>query len=251
VNDNVMELLIMLDAFRRASARRITAVLPYYGYARQDRKDQPRVPITAKLLANIITEAGADRILTMDLHAQQIQGFFDIPVDHLYAYPVISSYFRQKGLKDVTVVSPDVGGIKMARAYAKGLNADLAIVDKRRTGPTEVEAMNLIGEVKGRTVILPDDMIATAGSLVEAVNALVKFGAKDIYACCTHAILSGNAVEKLQKSVLKEVVITDTIPLPPEKRIDKIKVLPVAPLLGEAIQRIHNEESISSLFNDL
>jgi ribose-phosphate pyrophosphokinase len=251
VNDNVMELLIILDAFRRASARRITAVLPYYGYARQDRKDQPRVPITAKLLANIITEAGADRVLTMDLHAQQIQGFFDIPVDHLYAFPVLASYFRKKKLKNLTLVSPDVGGIKMARAYAKALDADLAIVDKRRSGPNEVEAMNLIGEVKGRTVLIPDDMIATGGSLVEAVNALVKFGAADIYASCTHAILSGNAVEKLQKSVLKEVVITDTIPLPPEKRIDKIKVLPVAPLLGEAIMRIHNEESISSLFNDL
>jgi len=251
VNDNVMELLIILDAFRRASARRITAVLPYYGYARQDRKDQPRVPITAKLMANIITEAGADRILTMDLHAQQIQGFFDIPVDHLYAFPVISSYIRKKKLKNLTIVSPDVGGIKMARAYAKSLNADLAIVDKRRSGPNEVEAMNLIGEVKGRTVLIPDDMIATGGSLVEAVNALVKFGAGDIYASCTHAILSGNAVQNLQKSVLKEVVITDTIPLPPEKRVAKITVLPVAPLLGEAILRIHNEESISSLFNDL
>ncbi len=251
VNDNVMELLIILDAFRRASARRITAVLPYYGYARQDRKDQPRVPITAKLLANIITEAGADRVLTMDLHAQQIQGFFDIPVDHLYAFPVICSHFKKKKLKNLTVVSPDVGGIKMARAYAKGLNADLAIVDKRRTGPSEVEAMNLIGEVKGRTVLIPDDMIATGGSLVEAVNALVKFGAGDIYASCTHAILSGNAVQNLQKSVLKEVVVTDTIPLPPDKRTSKIKVLPVAPLLGEAIMRIHNEESISSLFNDL
>ena len=251
VNDNVMELLIILDAFRRASARRITAVLPYYGYARQDRKDQPRVPITAKLMANIITEAGADRVLTMDLHAQQIQGFFDIPVDHLYAFPVIASHFRKKKIKNLTIVSPDVGGIKMARAYAKTLNADLAIVDKRRSGPNEVEAMNLIGEVKGRNVLIPDDMIATGGSLVEAVNALVKFGAADIYASCTHAILSGNAVKNLEKSVLKEVVITDTIPLPPEKRIPKIKVLPVAPLLGEAILRIHNEESISSLFNDL
>jgi len=251
VNDNVMELLIILDALKRASARRVTAVLPYYGYARQDRKDQPRVPITAKLLANIITVAGAHRILTMDLHAQQIQGFFDIPVDHLYAFPVIASYFKKKKLKDLTVVSPDVGGIKMARAYAKALDADLAIVDKRRSGPNDVEAMNLIGEVKGRTVLIPDDMIATGGSLVEAVNALVKFGAKDIYASCTHAILSGNAVEKLGKSVLKEVVVTDTIPLPSEKRIPKIKVLPVGPLLGEAILRIHHEESISSLFNDL
>ncbi len=250
VNDNVIELLIMLDAFKRASARRITSVLPYYGYARQDRKDQPRVPITAKLMANIITVAGTNRVLTMDLHAQQIQGFFDIPVDHLYAYPVLSGYFRKKKLKDLTVVSPDVGGIKMARAYAKGLGADLAIVDKRRTGPNEVEAMNLIGEVKNRTVLIPDDIIATGSSLVEAVNALVKFGAGDIYACCTHAILSGNAVQKLQKSALKEIVVTDTIPLPPEKRVDKIKVLTVAPLLGEAIMRIHNERSISTLFDD-
>jgi ribose-phosphate pyrophosphokinase len=250
VNDNVMELLIILDAFRRASARRITAVLPYYGYARQDRKDQPRVPITAKLMANIITVAGADRILTMDLHAQQIQGFFDIPVDHLYAFPVISGYFKKKKLKDLTIVSPDVGGIKMARAYAKGLRADLAIVDKRRSGPNEVEAMNLIGEVKNRTVLVTDDMISTGGSLVEAVNALVKFGAKEIYASCTHAILSGNAVQNLQKSALKEIVVTDTIPLPPEKRIGKITVLPVAPLLGEAIMRIHNEQSISSLFDN-
>jgi ribose-phosphate pyrophosphokinase len=251
VNDNVMELLIMQDAFRRASARRITAVLPYYGYARQDRKDQPRVPITAKLLANIITEAGADRALTMDLHAQQIQGFFDIPVDHLYASPVILGYFKKKKLKNLTVVSPDVGGIKMARAYAKGLGADLAIVDKRRSGPNEVEAMNLIGEVKGRTVLIADDMISTGGSLVEAVNALVKFGAKEVYASCTHAILSGNAVEKLEKTALKEIVVTDTIPIPLEKRIKKITILTVAPLLGEAIQRIHNEASISSLFNDL
>jgi ribose-phosphate pyrophosphokinase len=250
VNDNVIELLIMLDAFKRASARRVTSVLPYYGYARQDRKDQPRVPITAKLMANIITVAGTNRVLTMDLHAQQIQGFFDIPVDHLYAYPVLSGYFRKKNLKDLTVVSPDVGGIKMARAYAKGLGADLAIVDKRRTGPNEVEAMNLIGEVKNRTVLIPDDIIATGSSLVEAVNALVKFGAGDIYACCTHAILSGNAVQKLQKSALKEIVVTDTIPLPPEKRVDKIKVLTVAPLLGEAILRIHNERSISTLFDD-
>ncbi len=251
VNDNVIELLIMIDAFRRASARRITAVLPYYGYARQDRKDQPRVPITAKLMANIITVAGADRILAMDLHAQQIQGFFDIPVDHLYAYPVIANYIRQKNLKDLMIVSPDVGGIKMARTFAKGLGADLAVVDKRRSGPNEVEAMNLIGEVKGRTVLIPDDMISTGGSMVEAVNALMKFGAKEVYACCTHGILSGNAVEKLQNSPLKEIVITDTIPLPPEKKVSKIKILPVAPLLGEAIMRIHNEESISSLFDDV
>jgi ribose-phosphate pyrophosphokinase len=250
VNDNVVELLILIDAFRRASARRITVVIPYYGYARQDRKDQPRVPITAKLMANIITVAGADRILTMDLHAQQIQGFFDIPVDHLYAYPIIANYFKEKKLKNLTVVSPDVGGIKMARAYAKGLGADLAIVDKRRNGPQEVEAMNLIGEVQGRTVIIPDDIIATGASLEEAVHALIKFGAQDIYASCTHAILSGEAINRIQESPLKEVVVTDTIPLPIEKQIGKITVLSTAPLLGEAILRIHNEQSISSLFDD-
>jgi len=248
VNENMMELLIMMDAFRRASARRITVVVPYYGYARQDRKDQPRVPITAKLVANLITVAGADRLLTMDLHAQQIQGFFDIPVDHLYAFPVLSQHFLKKRIPNLTITSPDVGGIKMARAYAKMLNAELAVVDKRRFGPKDVEAMNLIGDVKGRNVLIPDDMISTGGSLVEAVQALVRFGAKDIYACCTHAILSGNAVEKLQKSVLKEVVVTDTIPLAPEKRSGKIKVLSVAPLLGEAISRIHNEQSVTSLF---
>jgi ribose-phosphate pyrophosphokinase len=248
VNDNLVELLIMIDAFRRASARRITAVVPYYGYARQDRKDQPRVPISAKLVANVITVAGADRLLTMDLHAQQIQGFFDIPVDHLYAFPVISAYFLKKKIPNLVVTSPDVGGIKTARAYSKILQAELAVVDKRRSGPHEVEAMNVIGNVKGHNVLIPDDMISTGGSLVEAVQALVRAGAKDIYACCTHAILSGNAVEKIQKSVLKEVVIADTIPLAPEKHTSKIRVLSVAPLLGEAIERIHREKSVSSLF---
>ncbi len=251
VNDNVIELLIMIDAFRRASARRITAVLPYYGYARQDRKDQPRVPITAKLMANIITTAGADRVLSMDLHAQQIQGFFDIPVDHLYALPVIVNYVRQKNLKDLMVVSPDVGGIKMARAFAKALGTDLAVVDKRRWGPNEVEVMNLIGEVKGRSVLIPDDMISTGGSMVQAVGAILKAGATEVYACCSHGILSGNAVQNLQNSPLKEVIITDSIPLPPEKRVPKITVLPVGPLLGDAIMRIHNEQSISSLFENL
>lgn len=251
VNDNVIELLIMIDAFRRASARRITAVLPYYGYARQDRKDQPRVPITAKLMANIITTAGANRVLSMDLHAQQIQGFFDIPVDHLYALPVIVNYVRQKNLKDLMVVSPDVGGIKMARAFAKALGTDLAVVDKRRWGPNEVEVMNLIGEVKGRSVLIPDDMISTGGSMVQAVGAILKAGATEVYACCSHGILSGNAVQNLQNSPLKEVIITDSIPLPPEKRVSKITVLPVGPLLGDAILRIHNEQSISSLFENL
>lgn len=248
VNDNLVELLIMIDAFRRASARRITAVVPYYGYARQDRKDQPRVPISAKLVANVITVAGADRILTMDLHAQQIQGFFDIPVDHLYAFPVISAYFRKKHIPDLVVSSPDVGGIKTARAYSKILGAELAVVDKRRSGPKEVEAMNVIGNVKGRNVLIPDDMISTGGSLVAAAQALVAAGAKDIYACCTHAILSGNAIEKIEKSILKEVVVADTIPLAPEKKIGKIKCLSVAPLLGEAITRIHREQSVSTLF---
>jgi ribose-phosphate pyrophosphokinase len=248
VNDNLVELLVMIDAFRRASARRITAVVPYYGYARQDRKDQPRVPISAKLVANIITVAGADRLLTMDLHAQQIQGFFDIPVDHLYAFPVISAYFKKKKLKNLVVSSPDVGGIKMARAYSKVLGADLVVVDKRRSGPREVEAMNVIGDVKGKNVLIPDDMISTGGSLVAAAQALVGAGAQDIYACCTHAILSGNAVEKIENSILKEVVVADTIPLAPEKLIGKVRVLSVAPLLGEAIERIHRERSVSTLF---
>lgn len=250
-NDNLMELLILIDAARRASADRITAVLPYYGYARQDRKDKPRVPITAKLVANLIVAAGAHRVLTMDLHANQIQGFFDIPVDHLYGINALCDYFSRKKLKNLTVVSPDVGGIKMARAYAKRLGAGLAIVDKRRISPEATEVMHMLGEVDGQNVIMVDDIVATGGSLVEAVDALKKFGAKDIYAGITHGILSGNAVQKLTACKgLKELVITDSIPLSKEKQSTKIKVVTVAPLLAEAIHRIHDEESISCLFDE-
>jgi ribose-phosphate pyrophosphokinase len=249
-NDNLMELLIMIDAARRASASRITAVLPYYGYARQDRKDQPRVPITAKLVANLIVAAGAKRVLTMDLHANQIQGFFDIPVDHLYAINSLCDYFNSKKLPDLVVVSPDVGGIKMARAYAKRLGAGLAIVDKRRESPEKTEVMHILGDVKGKNVVMVDDIIATGGSLVEAVGALKANGVKDIYAAVSHGILSGSAVAKLEGSKdLKELVITDSIPLSKEKQISKITAVTIASLLAEAIRRIHGEESISCLFD--
>ncbi len=250
-NDNLMELLILIDAARRASAERITAVLPYYGYARQDRKDQPRVPITAKLVANLIVAAGASRVLTMDLHANQIQGFFDIPVDHLYAINVLCEYFKSKKLKNLVVVSPDVGGIKMARAYAKRLGAGLAIVDKRRSSPEKTEVMHILGSVRGKNAILIDDIIATAGSIVEAVGALTKKGVKDVYAAVSHGILSGPAVDRIQKcTALKEVVMTNSIPLSKAKQIPKIKAVSVASLLAEAIQRIHGEESISCLFDE-
>ena len=251
VNENLMELLIMIDAIRRASARRITAVIPYYGYARQDRKDQPRVPITAKLVADLITTAGADRVLTMDLHAQQIQGFFDIPVDHLYAINVFEDYILGKKLKDLVVVSPDVGGIKMARAYAKRISAGLAIVDKRRNTPESIEVMHILGDVKDKTCVLVDDLIATGSSLVEAANAIQRAGAKEIFACISHAVLSGPACERIEKSPLKELIVTDTIPLPENKRSKKITVLSVAPLLSEAIRRIHFEQSISVLFDGM
>jgi ribose-phosphate pyrophosphokinase len=249
-NENLMELLIMIDAARRASADRITAVIPYYGYARQDRKDQPRVPITAKLVANLIVAAGANRILGMDLHANQIQGFFDIPVDHLYAINVLSEYFIAKKLKNVVVVSPDVGGIKMARAYAKRLGASLAIVDKRRDSPDKTVVMHILGSVKGKHAVIVDDIVATAGSLVEAIEALKKHGVKDVYAAISHGILSGTAIERLKACTgLKELVITNSIPLSKKKRIDKIKVVSVASLLADAIKRIHGEESISMLFD--
>ena len=250
VNDNLMELLIMIDALRRASAWRITAVVPYYGYARQDRKDQPRVPITAKLVANLITKAGADRVLTMDLHAHQIQGFFDIPLDHLFAVNVFVEYFSALGLEEVVVVSPDVGGVKMARAYAKRLQAAFAMVDKRRINAEEAEVLDIMGEVKGKTAVIVDDLVATAGSLVQAVEALKEAGAVEIYAAVTHPILSGPAKERLNASSLKELVVTDTIPVDDGKRLPKIRVLTVAPLLGEAIRRIHHEESVSSLFEE-
>ncbi len=249
-NDNLMELLIMIDALKRASAQRITAVLPYFGYARQDRKDQPRVPITAKLVANVLTVAGADRVLTIDLHAGQIQGFFDIPLDHLYAFTIFADYIKELELdKNMVIVSPDVGGIKTARAYAKKMKCDLAIVDKRRINDKQAEAMHIMGDVEGKNVVIIDDMVATAGSLVEAVAALKKAGALEVYASITHPVLCGPALERLKDSEIKELVVTDTIPIPKDKMIPRIKVLSVAPLLGEAIMRIHNEKSISVLFD--
>ncbi len=251
VNENLMELLILVDAARRASAKRITAVMPYYGYARQDRKAQPRVPITAKLVANLIVAAGTHRVLTMDLHANQIQGFYDIPVDHLYAINVLCEYFDKKKMSDLVVVSPDVGGIKMARAYAKRLSAGLAIVDKRRDSPEKTEVMHILGKVKGMTAVLVDDIAATAGSLIEAVEALKKKGVGAVYAVVTHGVLSGSALTRIRDcKALKEIVITDSIPLKDAEKHPKIKVLSVASLLAEAIKRIHNEESVSSLFDD-
>jgi len=249
-NENLMELLIIIDALKRSSAQRITAVIPYFGYARQDRKDQPRVPITAKLVANLLTTAGANRILTLDLHAGQIQGFFDIPVDHLFAVGVVTDYLAKLGLKDLVIVSPDVGGIKMARAYAKRLSADLAIIDKRRDSPEKTEVMYILGKVEGKNAIIVDDLIATGSSLVEAVQALKKAKAKSVRAAISHGVLSGPAMERIDKCKdLEELIITDTIPLDNHKKHPRIKVLSVANLLGEAIKRIHNEESVSSLFD--
>jgi ribose-phosphate pyrophosphokinase len=249
-NDTLMELLIMIDALRRSSASRITAVIPYFGYARQDRKDQPRVPITAKLVANLLTTAGASRVLTIDLHAGQIQGFFDIPVDHLFAVGVFIDYFSKQKIKNPVVVSPDVGGIKMARAYAKRLDAGLAIIDKRRSSPEKTEAMHILGEVEGKNAIIVDDLISTGSSLVEAVDALKKAKAKDIRAAITHGVLSGPAIERVdQCKDLEELVISNSIPMSDHKLHPRIKVLSVAALLGEAIRRIHSEESVSSLFD--
>jgi ribose-phosphate pyrophosphokinase len=249
VNDSIMELLIMIDALKRSSAYRITAVIPYFGYARQDRKDQPRVPISAKLIADLITTAGADRVLTMDLHAGQIQGFFNIPVDHLYATPVLLDYISKVGGKDLVVVSPDAGGVERARAFAKRLQANLAIIDKRREGPNQTQIMNIIGDVEGRSALLLDDMIDTAGTIVQGAQACANKGARRVWAGCTHAVLSGPALERIQASCLEEIVVTNTIPLNgKEQRCPKLRVLSVAPLLGEAITRIHEEESVSSLF---
>jgi len=246
---NLLELLIMIDAARRASARRITAVIPYFGYARQDRKDQPRVSVTAKLVANLITTAGADRVLTMDLHAPQIQGFFDIPLDHLYSSIIFADYYRAKRLANLVVVSPDIGGITMARAYAKRLEAGLALVDKRRPKPNVSEAMHIIGDVEGKTILIIDDIVDTAGTLTEAGRALHARGAGEIHAACTHPLLSGNAVERINHSFIHHLTVTDSVPMPPEKKSEKITVLSVAEIFGEAIRRIHNEESISSLFD--
>jgi len=249
VNENLMELLIILDALRRASASRITAVIPYFGYARQDRKDQPRVPITAKLVANVLYAAGVDRVLTLDLHAGQIQGFFDIPVDHLYGINPIIDYFKKAKVSNLVVVSPDVGGIKMARAYAKRFKAGLAIVDKRRNTPEATEVMNILGEVKGKNAVIVDDIVATGSSLVEAAKALKKAGAKKIYATITHGILSNNAVGKINESCIDCLIITDSIPLVEDKKSKKIKVVSVDSLFAEAIKRIHFEKSISVLFD--
>ncbi len=247
--NNLLELLIMIDTARRSSAKRITAVIPYFGYARQDRKDQPRVAITAKLVANLITTAGADRVLTMDLHAAQIQGFFDIPLDHLYSAPILVDYFRNKNIADVVVLSPDIGGVKIARAYAKRLHVPLAIADKRRPTPNKSEIMNIIGLVRDKNILIIDDIVDTGGTLIQAAEVAAEEGAKNIYAGCTHPILSGNAVEKLEKSNFTEIVVTDTVPLEKDKIFDKIKILSVANLFGSAIKRIHNEESISILFD--
>lgn len=247
--ENFLELLIMIDAARRSSARRITAVIPYFGYARQDRKDQPRVAITAKLVANLIRTAGADRVLTIDLHAPQIQGFFDIPLDHIYSSPILAEYFKKRNIKELVVLAPDIGGVKMARAYAKRLKAPLAIIDKRRSGPNKAEIMRLIGTVAGKNVLIIDDIVDTAGTMVNAAERACKEGAKSVITACTHPILSGDAINNLKNSDITEFVIMDTVPLAEEKKINKIKVLSVANLLGNAIKRIHNEESISILFD--
>ncbi|HOS68850.1 MAG TPA: ribose-phosphate diphosphokinase [Bacillota bacterium] len=249
VNDNLMELLIMIDALKRASAGRINAVMPFYGYARQDRKSKSREPITAKLVANLIEAAGADRVITMDLHAPQIQGFFDIPVDHLYAAPLIVNYFINKKLDDIVVVSPDVGGVTRARSLATKLDAPLAIIDKRRPKPNVSEVMNIIGDIENKNCIIIDDMVDTAGTLVNAAKVLKDMGAKDIYVACTHPVLSGPAFERIRDSVIKELIVTNTIPLPVGKPVDKIKVLSVAPLFAEAIKRIYEGLSLSKLFD--
>ena len=249
VNHNLMELLIMIDAFKRASAKRITAVIPYYGYARQDRKAQPRVPITARLVADLITTAGAARVLTVDLHAGQIQGFFNVPVDNLFATPVLFDYLKDIGLDDPVVISPDAGGVERARAFSKRLGGSIAIIDKRRSAPNVAEVMNIIGDVKGRDALLLDDMIDTAGTITKAVDAIKRNGAKKVMAACSHAVLSGPAIKRLNESELDKVVVTNTIAMDgKQKECPKLKVLTMAPLLGEAIKRIHDESSLSSLF---
>ncbi len=251
VNHHLMELLIMADACKRASAARITAVIPYYGYGRQDRKDKPRVPISAKLVADLISTAGFDRVLAVDLHAGQLQGFFNVPVDNLYASPVLVEYFRQRSYEDLVIVSPDAGGVERARAFAKHLDASLGIIDKRRESETKnvAKVMHIIGDVVGRDVLIVDDMVDTAGTLIEATHALLETGARRVFAGATHAVLSGPAMQRLADSKLEELVVTNTIPLRGKEELwDRIRVLPVAPLLGEAIRRIHWDESVSSLF---
>ena len=253
VNDNLMELLIMIDAFKRASAGRITAVIPYYGYARQDRKAKARDPITSKLVADLITAAGADRVLTMDLHAAQIQGYFDIPVDHLLGVPILGKYFAQNGFDqrdDVVVVSPDLGSVTRARKFADRIHAPIAIIDKRRPKPNVSEIMHIIGDIKDKTCILVDDMIDTAGTITNGASALLKMGAKEVYACCTHSVLSGPAIERINESVIKEFIMLNTIALPENKKSDKFKLLSVAPVFAEAIRRIYEEISVSKLFEE-
>jgi ribose-phosphate pyrophosphokinase len=252
VNDNIMELLIMCDAFRRASAKHITAVVPFYGYARQDRKARGREPITAKLMADLMTCSGITRLVTIDLHAAQIQGFFNIPVDHMPGGPILADYMKEKGMSEteMVVVSPDLGGVSRARAIATRLNCSIAIIDKRRPEPGVAEVMNLIGSVDGKIAIMVDDIVDTAGSLTEGAKALKKFGAKEIYACCTHAVLTDPALSRIAQSDIKELIVTNTIPLPPNKKHPKIKVLSVAPILAETIIRIYNELSVSQLFED-
>ncbi len=249
VNDNLVELLIMLDALKRASAGRITAVIPYYGYGRTDKKDQPRVPITAKLVADLVTVAGAGRVLTVDLHAAQIQGFFNIPVDELTALKILGNYFIKKAYKDVVVVASDIGATKRARDLGAMINAPLAIMEKRRLGNEDkTETLNVIGDVKGKVAVTVDDEIDTAGSLVGVVSTLLERGALEVHSCCTHPIFSGPAIERMAACPVKEVVVTDTVPVPDNKRIDKITVLPIAPLLGEAIKRIHTGQSVGAMF---
>ena len=249
VNDNLMELLIMIDALKRASAGRINAVIPYYGYARQDRKAKARDPITAKLVANLIQAAGADRVISMDLHANQIQGYFDIPVDHLLGLPILTKYFREKKLEDVVVVSPDHGSVTRARNMAERLDAPIAIVDKRRPEPNKSEIMNIIGDINGKNCILLDDMIDTAGTICNAANALIELGAKGVYACATHGVLSGPAVDRLKKSPIQELVLLNTLPIPDEKKIDKMKFLSVGPIFSEVITRVYKGGSVSTLFD--
>jgi ribose-phosphate pyrophosphokinase len=248
VNQHLMELLVVVDALKRASAGTINVVIPYYGYARQDRKARARDPITAKLVANLIETAGADRVIAMDLHATQIQGFFNIPVDHLLGVPILSKYFQEKNLSDLVVVSPDHGGVIRARRLAERLGAPLAIIDKRRPEPNVSEVMSIIGKVNGKTAIIIDDIIDTAGTIILATDAILERGAKEVYACCTHPVLSGPAIERIRNSEIKQLVTTDTIPLGPEKLLDKMEVLSVAPMIGEAIYRIHHEQSVSKLF---
>ncbi|MFC1554620.1 ribose-phosphate diphosphokinase [candidate division KSB1 bacterium] len=247
--DNILELLIMLDAAKLASAGRITAVIPYFGYARQDRKDKPRVPITAKLCADLLETAGADRVLTMDLHSPQIQAFFDIPVDHLYSSMVLLDHYRKQNIENLVVVAPDVGSVPLARAYAKRLNCPIAILDKRRPEPNKSEVINIVGEVEGKNILILDDLVDTAGTLIGAIEALIKAGVKSVEAGFTHPVLSGKAIDRLKNSPLKKIAFTDTIPMPNEKKIDIMEIISVDKVFAEAILRLHNEESISSLFN--